>query len=211
LPGATLTLDGCTVSGSTAESGGGIYLYYSDANLTNTTISGNTATAGDGGGIGAHSDNPQTLDLLHCTIASNTAGRSGGGVWLGVEYEPDTSNTIVAGNVAVENGPDIAGAINSQDYNLIQDTSGATIEGVTAHNITGQDPALGPRHYNGGDTPTHALLAGSPAIDAIPVGSCPLAVDQRGVARPFGDGCDMGAYESDRLYFYIPLVLRHYP
>jgi hypothetical protein len=49
--------------------------------------------------------------------------------------------------------------------------------------------------YNGGPTKTHALVKGSPAIDAAPVDSdCP-AVDQRGVARPQGAGCDIGAFE----------------
>jgi hypothetical protein len=70
------------------------------------------------------------------------------------------------------------------------------------------DPMLGALQDNGGPTPTHALLLGSPAINAIPLGNCtydddgnsgtpevPLADDQRGVTRPQGDTCDIGAYE----------------
>jgi hypothetical protein len=68
---------------------------------------------------------------------------------------------------------------------------------------------LGPLQDNGGPTETHALLPGSPAIDAIPPAECtydddgdpgtppvPLATDQRGVARPQGAGCDIGAFEA---------------
>jgi autotransporter family porin len=60
---------------------------------------------------------------------------------------------------------------------------------------------LGPLADNGGPTPTHALLSGSPAIDRIPVEDCvdadglPVTEDQRGEPRPAGDGCDVGAFE----------------
>lgn len=64
------------------------------------------------------------------------------------------------------------------------------------------DPLLGPLQDNGGPTFTHALLAGSPAIDTgNPAllgsgGSACEATDQRGVARPQGSACDIGAYEA---------------
>jgi len=48
---------------------------------------------------------------------------------------------------------------------------------------------------NGGPTWTHALLPGSSAIDAIPPANCPVDTDQRGVTRPQGNNCDIGAYE----------------
>jgi hypothetical protein len=79
------------------------------------------------------------------------------------------------------------------------------------------DPLLGALAFNGGPTPTLALLAGSPAIDAGIDAGCP-ATDQRGVARPFdGDGdstvrCDSGAYEyspaAEPQKLYLPLVVR---
>jgi len=65
------------------------------------------------------------------------------------------------------------------------------------------DPLLGPLQVNGGPTETHALLSGSPAIDHIPVLDCtdtggtPITTDQRGVARPQGSSCDIGAYEFE--------------
>src|SRR3970282_626777 len=54
---------------------------------------------------------------------------------------------------------------------------------------------LGPLANNGGPPQTHALLAGSPAIDAGSPDCPPPATDQRGVARPQGPACDIGAYE----------------
>jgi hypothetical protein len=55
---------------------------------------------------------------------------------------------------------------------------------------------LGPLQDNGGPTWTHALLPGSPAIDRGEAGQCP-ATDQRGVSRPQGAGCDLGAFELE--------------
>jgi hypothetical protein len=58
------------------------------------------------------------------------------------------------------------------------------------------DPLLGPLQNNGGPTLTHALLAGSPAIDAVPLADCSgVTDDQRGVLRPQGPACDIGAFE----------------
>ena len=71
--------------------------------------------------------------------------------------------------------------------------SGCTITGDLTGNITGQDPLLGPLQNNGGPTETHALLPDSPAIDAGADTACPAA-DQRGVARPLGSACDIGAF-----------------
>ena len=54
----------------------------------------------------------------------------------------------------------------------------------------------GPKAEYGGATWTHALLTGSPALDAIPAGSCTVSTDQRGMDRPQATGCDMGAFEA---------------
>jgi hypothetical protein len=70
-----------------------------------------------------------------------------------------------------------------------------------AVNISADDLKLGPLADNGGPTMTHALGAGSVAIDVIPEADCvdadgePLMTDQRGEPRPVGDGCDVGAFE----------------
>ncbi len=89
----------------------------------------------------------------------------------------------------------------SDGYNLIQNTNACTITGNTTGNIYGIDPLLGPLQDNGGPTFTHALLPGSPAIDAG--NAFGLTTDQRGFPRPYdlpgitnaSDGSDIGAYE----------------
>jgi hypothetical protein len=72
---------------------------------------------------------------------------------------------------------------------------------IAAGDLQNTDPKLRPLQNNGGPTLTHALLPGSPAIDAAPLASCvdaqanPLVADQRGETRPQGGACDIGAYE----------------
>jgi hypothetical protein len=82
----------------------------------------------------------------------------------------------------------------AQSYNLVEDgdTCRITADGVN-NTIEGVDPQLGPLADNGGSTQTHALLPGSPALDA---GATTLTTDQRGEPRPFGLADDIGAYES---------------
>ena len=91
-----------------------------------------------------------------------------------------------AGGNCVNSG----GVLNSQGYNL---ESANTCNFTSLTDLHDTDPVLGPLQANGGPTVTHALLAGSPAIDK---GSaiC-LKTDQRGLARPQGIACDIGAYE----------------
>jgi len=114
----------------------------------------------------------------------------------------------VGGNTASLGAPDIAGSVNSEGYNLIQSTSGATINETlnAGTNITGQSPQLNLLADNGGSTQTHSLQCTSPAIDKGKAFG--LTTDQRGGTRPFdladgvypnapgGDGSDIGAYET---------------
>jgi len=224
--GTSLTITNSTISGNTLDNdGGGLYQDASSAVITGSTISGNTAADGEGGGIA----NYGVLSVTNSTISGNTAAFDGGGIYTGRDGEltltnvtitgnttqsfdsggglfgdgspVDVKNTIIAGNVDTGGvAPDCGGPITSQGHNLIQDTTGCTITGDTTGNITGQDPNLGALAGNGGPTQTHALLAGSPAIDAADDSGCP-STDQRGVSRPQDgdeDGsavCDIGAYE----------------
>ncbi len=93
-------------------------------------------------------------------------------------------------------------------------TSACSITGDTTGNITGQDPLLAPLADLGVEGWMHALMPGSPAIDAGPV-SCYAGQDQRHLPRPIDadqDGsatCDIGAFEVqliDFLPYFLPLI-----
>jgi hypothetical protein len=155
-----------------------------------------------GGGIRAGN-----LTLLNDTITDNAA-HTGGGVYLAPGGLSSVRNSIIAGNSVDPggSGPDLFGDFHSDGHNLIGDGSGSSgfsdgtgdRVGMAANPI---DPRLGALADNGGPTKTHALLAGSPAIDHGDNANAP-ATDQRGVARPRdGDGngsqvVDIGAFEK---------------
>jgi len=177
--------------------------------LTNSTVSGNDAIAGSGGGIASWGLNGQ-VDMAFCTIYGNTAHRGGG---LSIEnaiglkpHQIMMGNSISAGNHATS-GPEIVGILTTDGYNLIQNVSDATFNDPLnkhATDILGgrlSDLSIAPSlQDNGGPTLTHKLLPGSPAIDYIPIEACYLSgisTDQRGMKRPDDgeDKCDIGAYE----------------
>jgi CSLREA domain-containing protein len=181
-----LSVFGTTLSGNTAGSGGGIS---SDPNtntsIFNSTLSGNSAS-GVGGGIAVGG----STQITRTTFANNTAP-SGGGLFVeGGEFPPATLmlSVLFAGNSSA------CGGFTSQrtpwTANLSDDATCAFAagEGVTA------DPLLGALANNGGPTDTHALGAGSPAINAGDPNSCFAGTpDQRHAPAP--DACDVGAYE----------------
>jgi hypothetical protein len=196
-------------AGTSSAFGGGIYTA-ATLNVNACTIVSNTAagsTTDAGGGIGGGG----ALIIRDSTIVNNAAdfggGLNGGG---------DIGNTILGGNSAssMPAGPDAHGPIVSSDYNLIQNTNGITFSGLTAHNITGQSPLLGPLQYNGGpdigyQLLTMAPLSGSPAIDN---GKTSVSTDQRGFNRPYdtdlpnadgGNGGDIGAVEIYPTNLYV--------
>jgi len=131
------------------------------------------------------------------TIAANSG--------YGVSTEPSLAgtswvNTVIAGNGlgSCDPGNGVAGGI----YSLSSDNSCPNpATSPAAAGLIIADPLLGPLADNGGPTLTHALLSGSPAIDAAHPDGCP-SVDQRGAPRPVdgnGDGvaaCDIGSYEA---------------
>ncbi|MEM8530647.1 MAG: choice-of-anchor Q domain-containing protein [Chloroflexota bacterium] len=101
----------------------------------------------------------------------------------------------------ISQNSDCRGTLISQGYNLVQDSRGCTLAGDAPGDLVDVDALLGTLEDNGGLTPTHALLEGSPAIDsgnpALPESSesaC-QATDQRGTTRPQGTQCDIGAFE----------------
>lgn len=183
----TMTLTASTVSGNTTLGrGGAIYNLDQTATLINSTISGNAAL--NGGGI---FNRFGIVLLTSSTNTGNTATDNGGGIW-NFSGTMTLANTIVSSNTAATPSDDCAGSITSLGYNIASDASCA-LGGTGDLNST--DPLLGPLTNNSGPTETHALLTGSPAIDAVPLAACTVSTDQRGVPRPMGPACDSGAFE----------------
>jgi Putative Ig domain len=174
------------------DNGGGVYCGNSNGtiNLTNVTMSGNSAQ--EGGAIA--SGNSGIIAITNSTISGNTAtiGGKGGGV--------DSSdggisvtiyNSLFANNLS--NGVNLncsSGIITSDGVNISDDSSCAF---TFAEDMQNTNPLLGPLQNNGGPTETMALLSGSPAIGQANPVWCPSS-DQRGFPG-FADGkCDIGAY-----------------
>lgn len=211
----SFTIRNSTISGNRAANGGGIFLFDVDhpTSIVNTTISGNTAT-GDGGGLNVDQISP-SMDLVHVTITNNTAGGRGGGFKLNSGGGAALTNVIVAGNQAGTGALGNAGTENdlycpgpfSINNSLIQDGASTRVlvnclfgySFATHKTLTNVAPLLGPLQNNGGSTLTHALLSGSPAINAgiINSGVSSLTADQRGSGFPRIVGAlpDMGAFE----------------
>lgn len=196
----TLTVERSLITANSASGrGGGIHSGTTSneetADLTNVTVSGNTASSA--GGI---EDGGEGMTLVNVTIANNLATNPG---------SPDNLRTTFAGVIEVTNtiisntetapatvgiNNNCSGEIVTGGNNLASDDS-CGLDPVM-DDIINADPLLGPLADNGGPAETHALLEGSPALSAADDAACP-PVDQRGETRPQGDGCDIGAYESD--------------
>ena len=184
-----LTISTVSSNASTGNSGGGINSSSGTLTVTNSTISGNTARRYGGGILTWGGGN---LTLTNSTISNNTADIGGGGILndVGTAGTADLTNTIIAGNAA-PTGPDCWGPPTSLGNNLDSD---GTCNLTATGDLRNIDPMLGPLQNNGGPTLTHALLAGSPAIDTGDDTAAPHT-DQRGVLRPQGLASDIGAYE----------------
>jgi CSLREA domain-containing protein len=237
----TLTIVNSTVSGNTATagSGGGGILNANTLSLLNSTISGNAANVMGAGG-GGIDNRAGTLNVTNCTVSGNSAtGSGGGGILNEFSGTITLTNSTVSGNIAFNGagissgnqpfnlrntiianntltggggiGPDLLGTFISQDYNLIGNTSGVTFTGTTTHNVINTNANLGPLANNGGPTLTHALLPGSPAINAGSNANLPADIldldsdgdtietipfDQRGLPRISNTTVDIGAFES---------------
>ncbi len=206
----TLAIINSTIFGNsaTANSSGGIFNGGGTVTIINSTISGNSA-ANLGGGIGT---NVGALTLINSTISDNSSGSGGNGINI-ISTTVNIRNSLIAENIGSASGPDVFGALTSLGYNLIGNNSGATITPTTGDLIgtpaSPINPLLAPLGNYGGPTQTHALLPGSPALNAgnncVLTNSCAsnnlgynLTTDQRGAGfnRQVGSAVDIGAFES---------------
>jgi len=175
---ATLTITNSTISNNTAHGegnsgwGGGVSTGIGSAEIINSTISGNFADR-DAGGI----DNSGPLQIVNSTISNNSANGGAGGIRNAGALE--IGNAILNAGQLGANIFNNGGTVTSHGYNLSSDDAGGYLNGPGDQINT--DPLLGPLQDNGGPTFTHALLPGSPAIDAgDPNFTPPPFYDQRG-------------------------------
>jgi hypothetical protein len=178
-----------------SNSGGGV----GAITVAASTFTGNTTTGGSGSSTG-----PGYGGAVYTA--------SGGGVGAIPGLSPSVAasgaiaDTLVVGNTASASGSNCVSTLSDDGYNLTDTGDAGCGFSPASHDVLTSDARLGPFGNNGGQAPTLALLADSPAIDAIPpngattptgcgVAGGPLATDARGVSRPQGAGCDIGAYE----------------
>jgi len=170
---STLNLTNVTVSENSADEGAGILVSNSaGGTLINTTISGNTS-ANNGGGIHTASD----LTIINSTIAYNSSTTGTGGIFAQGSGDADLLNTILSNNT----GGNANTSLSSSGYNIDSDgTAGIANTGDQSGTVgTPIDVKLGGLQNNGGINDTHALLAGSPAINAGTATGASVT-DQRG-------------------------------
>ncbi len=179
--------------------GGGMFDYSSYSGLVNVTFDGNLAD--DGGGMFIRSG---SSTLRHVTFSGNWAENTGGGIYNEAN-NLTIRNTIFWNNTSPEGEPQI------YNYNYIPTVSDSIVQGGFAGgtNIITADPMLGTLGDYGGFTQTVPLLAGSSAIDAGDDTVCP-DTDQRGLTRPQGTHCDIGAYEYGETQTFNDVTVTHW-
>ena len=198
----TILVRNTTIADNSANDAGGLYVQSAGpVQVANSTIVGNHATTGQGGGLLEYGTANFRMDQT--TIANNSAAAAGGGTAFADSVT--VTGSIVSGNTSgVAGREDLASyggsaiTVTSQDSLFFTVAPSVTVSG--SGNITGVDPQLSPLAFNGGATPTMALASTSPAVDSGPasVASFPgNTYDQRGPGfdRVVGGHVDMGAFE----------------
>ena len=199
---ATLTINNSTLSGNwtTGEFSNGGAISQGDGSLTitNSTLSGNSTNGKGGAILNSGFSSSATLMLHNSTLSGNSAS-SGGAIYNNGQFNSTSAhigNTILETGASGENIVNSSGTVTSDGYNLSSDNAGGLL--TTTGDQINADPLLGPLQDNGGPTFTHALLQGSPAIDAgDPNFTPPPDYDQRGADFPrvFNGRVDIGAFE----------------
>ncbi|HXI50163.1 MAG TPA: choice-of-anchor Q domain-containing protein, partial [Candidatus Saccharimonadales bacterium] len=186
----TLTSANLTVASNAAQ--GGDYAHHPPMALPKS--------GGNGSGGGFFQAGGSIL-LTNATIAYNSAQGGKGmppGGGFGDNFNTSNGtvllrNCLIAGTAG---GTNCVGTISDGGHNISSDSS---CQFGAPGSLNDTDPKLAPLADYGGPTPTMALLPGSPALDAADAAACP-PTDQRGRPRPFGPGCDIGAFESSPPY-----------
>jgi predicted outer membrane repeat protein len=215
----TLDVSGSTFHGNTSvDSGGAVQMGgvslaaaavsgLETATFVNSTITGNTQ------GVDGAINVDGTVELSYVTITDNTStgvspvkalSRGARAAVVGVDDAANVvSNgltsfaSVVTGANGGPNCESVGLATNDEGYNFSDDSS-CGFDASTSNVDTPNNPVLGALANNGGPTDTRLPLSGSPLIDAIPTTTCTsfgITVDQRGITRPQGTGCDIGAVE----------------
>ncbi len=178
----TLTITNSTISGNNSHHGTGGIQSYGTLTITNSTVSGNSTNV-EWGTASLNSNDPNGASKVEFTTISGLAS------WVASMdvnfWGGEIANSVIVGNCQSDRN-----VVNSWVSN-----------GSCAATFSG-DPLLGQLADNGGPTKTHALLFGSPLLDLA--GTC-TGTDQRGVARPQGAGCDLGAYEATPIAVTAPI------
>ena len=207
---ASFVLEASTVSGNYAAfQAGGVNFQGLTGSIRNSTISGNR-TEEDGIGSGlvhiAFQAEASNLSLAACTIARNRGGSNAvviAALRGNLGSVTRLIGTLVGGNL--EPNFSLVGnpLVQSLGHNLDSDGTSGLVNGVNGDivgtELSRVDVRLGPLAPNGGPTFTHALLTGSPALDAgttVDAAGNALATDQRGYPRPQGAASDIGAFEN---------------
>ncbi len=219
-----------TISNNTAASGAGIYMFSNNGltTISKTAITNNQAT-NEGGGIWA---SDTQVVVSNSTISSNSANTSGGGLYIDTTAAITATNVTIAlntpgqdlyklGDLTLQNSiiytpatPNCTVGLSnptiiSLGNNLSDDNSCPGLN--QSGDEINVDVGLAPLANYGGNSLTHDLLDGSPAIDSGNDAACTAApvsnVDQRGILRPIGVACDKGAVERGSLLF-LPTILK---
>jgi hypothetical protein len=188
------TLSDNTATGEPASQGGAIHQSSGNVTVTNSTISGNRAIGdmSQGGGIREFSGN---VTLVYATVVENSAAE-------GDNIREASSVLTAFGSVVALGGTNCTGGTTTSNGFNFSDDSSCGFTAATDMQSAG-DPALGALADNGGPTRTRLPQPGSPLIDAIATASCQadgaagITTDQRGITRPQGSGCDIGAVEVE--------------
>ena len=207
LTDASVTGNSASLSGSATDvGGGGAFDDASGPSWVNVTLSNNTlgAPAGSSAGGGGLFLGGGTGKLTNTTINGNHSNQNAGAI-LNTATGWSLKSTIIAGNTSSDSREcDTTGGPGSSLGNNLEDSPTTTCTLSASGDVVNTNPKLAPLTNNGGAGPTNALMAGSPAIDHIPVAQCtdqqpspqPVPTDERGVQRGLDGFCDVGAFES---------------